>query len=118
MTSNPGQISRLEPGTYVYYHNEQIFVIGVGINVPHIVACGPPLASRCHLTEQRGFLMGDDTCTRRQLCVRRPRDQSQTACAIRTAQGSTDSPGTIGEDLWLQSVRAAERLPPEAVGLS
>ena len=60
----PGQVQRLEPGTY--YHNKQIFlpagsaIIGAGINVTHIVACGPPLASRCNLTERRGFLMGDD----------------------------------------------------------
>ena len=61
----PGQVQRLQPGTY--YHNKQIFlppgsaIIGAGINITHIVACGEPLASRCNLTERRGFLMGDDT---------------------------------------------------------
>ena len=40
----PGQVSRLKPGTY--YHDKQIFlptgsaIIGAGINVTHIVACG------------------------------------------------------------------------------
>ena len=61
----PGQISRLRPGTY--YHNKQIFlpqgsaIIGAGINITRIHACGPPLASGCNMTERRGFLMGDDT---------------------------------------------------------
>eukprot|EP01046_Picozoa_sp_COSAG06_P034186 COSAG06_NODE_3559_length_5187_cov_13.975236_5_plen_419_part_00 len=61
----PGQVQRLKPGTY--YHNKQIFlpagsaIIGAGINVTHIVACGRQLASGCNMTERRGFLMGDDT---------------------------------------------------------
>lgn len=45
----PGQVQRLKPGTY--FHNKQIFlppgsaIIGAGINITHIVGCGPPLAS-------------------------------------------------------------------------
>ena len=61
----PGQVQRLARGTY--YHNKQISlpkgsaIIGAGINVTYIVACGPPLASGCNMNERRGFLMGDDT---------------------------------------------------------
>ena len=66
----PGQVSRLKPGTY--YHDKQIFlpqgsgIIGAGINTTFIVACGRQLASGCNMTERRGFLMGDDTYARRQ----------------------------------------------------
>eukprot|EP01047_Picozoa_sp_COSAG01_P061216 COSAG01_NODE_7613_length_3127_cov_1.861625_5_plen_315_part_00 len=61
----PGQISRLKPGTY--YHNKQITlppgsaIVGAGINITYIHACGPPLASGCNMTERRGFLMGNNT---------------------------------------------------------
>ena len=63
----PGQISRLAPGTY--YHNKQIFlprgsaIIGAGVNITHIVACGERTWSGCNMTKKRGFLMNDGAAT-------------------------------------------------------
>ena len=63
----PGQISRLLPGTY--YHDKQIFlprgsaIIGAGVNITHIVACGERTWSGCNMTKKRGFLMNDGAVT-------------------------------------------------------
>ena len=93
----PGQISRLKPGTY--YHDKQIFlpqgsaIIGAGINVTHIVACGLPLASRCNLTERRGFLMGDDTYVGNFTFA--GRENKRGGCSL--GAGLIETPGCMGD---------------------
>ena len=97
----PGQISRLEPGTY--YHNKQIFlptgsaIIGAGINVTHIVACGPPLPSRCNLTERRGFLMGDDTYVGNFTFA--GRESRRGGCSL--GAGLIETPGCMGDYCYI-----------------
>jgi len=92
----PGQISRLKPGTF--YHDRQIFlptgsaIVGAGINVTHIVACGAPLASRCNLTERRGFLMGDDTYVGNFTFA--GRENKRGGCSL--GAGLIETPGCMG----------------------
>tara|TARA_B110000208_G_scaffold176848_1_gene223557 strand:+ start:151 stop:3924 length:3774 start_codon:yes stop_codon:yes gene_type:complete len=93
----PGQLSRLKPGTY--YHDKQIFlpqgsgIIGAGINLTYIVACGLPLASRCNLTERRGFLMGDDTYVGNFTFA--GRENTRGGCSL--GAGLIETPGCMGD---------------------
>ena len=101
----PGQVQRLEPGTY--YHNRQIFlpagsaIIGAGINVTHIVACGPRLASGCNMTERRGFLMGDNTYVGN--FTFRGRENKRSGCPL--GNGMIETPGCTGDYCGLHDAR-------------
>ena len=101
----PGQVQRLEPGTY--YHNRQIFlpagsaIIGAGINVTHIVACGPRLASGCNMTERRGFLMGDNTYVGN--FTFRGRENQRSGCPL--GNGMIETPGCTGDYCGLHDAR-------------
>ena len=112
----PGEISHLKPGTY--YHNKQIFlpegsaIIGAGINETFIVACGQPLASRCNLTERRGFLMGDDTYVGNFTFA--GRENKRGGCSL--GAGLIETPGCVGDYCGLGGGRWGPGGDPSAHG--
>ena len=93
----PGQVQRLQPGTY--YHDRQIFlpngsaIIGAGINTTYIVGCGPPTGSGCNMTARRGFLMGHDTYVGN--FTFRGREYGRSGCPL--GGGMIETPGCLGD---------------------